>query len=234
MKTLIKSISSVMMVVLLTLFLVGCDNNPTEEKNTYDEKNYGLRYNFTYKETKTYAEAQEELKSALQALHESKSYSYEQKINGAFDDDIEYTGVTKINTTETTEASVELAGNLEFAMYVKGNKAYINNNGKKTCFEFESNGSNLDSLTSQVVGNLPSMFTFDESSFIKAGVDEYDVTIIEFSTNEEVGTVNLIIYKNKLQKVLYYDDNEITYVANYKYEEVKVIFPEDLDEYVAK
>ncbi len=231
MKTLIKSIPSVILVFFLTIMLVACTPKTPEKKDTYDESHYGLRYNYTYKENKSYEDAKALLDTALKALKETKSYSYSQQLKGSFDDDVEYTGLTKINVTDKVEASVELVGNLEFAMYVKENNAYINNNGKKYRIEFESDGSNLDSLTSSVIGSLPSMFTFTKETFKKAGTDEHDVNIIEFTTEDGVGTVNLVIYKDKLQKVLYYDDNEITYVANYKYEAVTVTFPNDLDDY---
>lgn len=240
MKTLLKQISSVVLVLLLALILVGCEKDDPDDdtKDTYDEKNYGLRYTYTYKEEMNYNDAKALLEGAMKTLKETKSYSYSQTINGAFDDEVEYTGVTKINITDKVEASVELVGNLELAMYVKDNKAYINNNEKKYFVEFESDGSNLDALTSSVIGNLPSLLTIDEERFVKAGTDQYDVQIIELVTNdgdflenEGEGSVTLVFYKGQLKKVLYYNESEMTYIAQYSYEPVTITFPSDLDDY---
>ena len=45
MKTLIKSIPSVILVFFLTIMLVACTPKTPEKKDTYDESHYGLRYN---------------------------------------------------------------------------------------------------------------------------------------------------------------------------------------------
>lgn len=240
MKTILKQISSVVLVLLLALILVGCNKDKPNEKDedTYDSKNYGLRYTYSYKEEMNYNDAKTLLENAMKTLKETKSYSYTQTINGAFDDEIEYTGVTKINNDTKLQASVELVGNLEFGMYVKDNKAYINNNEKKYYVEFESDGTNLDALTSSVIGRLPSLLTINEERFVKAGTDQYDVKIIELVTedsdfieNEGEGIVNLVFYKGQLKKVLYYNESEMTYVAEYSYDPVTITFPSDLDTY---
>lgn len=231
----LKNTFSIIFVIMLMFILIGCgEEKAPVEKETYDEANYGLRYNYTFVETLDYNGAKELYDKALNTLNEAKNYSYSQTIKGVFEDDVTYTGTTKINVSDKVEASMELNGNLEFAMYIKDNKAYIQNNNKKYYMDIEANGSNLNSLSSKVLGKLPSLFSLSDSNFSKAGKDENNVYVIEYSSENEddnEGTINVIIYKDKIQKVLYYDDSDITYVANYDYNAVTITYPSDLSEY---
>lgn len=221
---------------LISLLFIGCDNNPDEEKGEYIASDYTLSSSYSYESVMAYDEAQELLTKALTNLKNKKNYSYTQELNGLFDgeDEVSYSGITKINVGETIEASMELTGNLEFAMYIKDGNVYINYNEKKTCQKMNDNADALLSNATASLGSLPSLFTMKEDNLNEAGVNNKKVSIINYISEDENGSVTIIIFEEQIMKVLYQNDDDMTYVASYNYDTTTVIFPDDLDSYTTK
>lgn len=226
--------------IILCLCLVGCGGSGSgtggQNKGEYDEKRYTFISQHTYTTTFNASDAKEALAKANANLAKEKSFSYTISMFGENDEQHEYEGITKIDLTGASPlASIELLGDLEFAFYIANNKAYLNQDGSKIAFDVEGDLSNL---INKVQGAIGSFTQFDEnmindSSFVSGGVDEYNVTVIKFNY-EEAKEVTVVIYQDKIMKVLYTNEDLIEYTANYNYEPVTVELPSDLDEYVTE
>lgn len=228
-----------LLICLLTfsLLIVGCgDNTDVNKKGEYNESDYTFDSTYSYETVMTFDEAQELLNKALTNLQNKKNYSYSEDLKGLFDGEYEvsYSGIARINMVDSVEASMELTGNLNFAMYIKDGNVYINFNDQKTCQKMNNNIEELLSSTTSSLGSLPSLFTMKEENLNGAGVNDKGVSIIEYVSEDENGEVTIIIYEEQIMKVLYKNDNDMTYVANYNYDNVTVSFPDDLDSYTVK
>lgn len=224
-------------LVTFSLFIVGCDDNPDNgKKGEYNESDYTLSSSYSYESVMSYDEAQELLNKALSNLRNKTHYSYNQELKGLYDGDYEvsYSGITKFNMLDVVEASMELVGDLDFAMYIKDGKVYINYNNEKTCQIMRNNVDELLSSTTSSLGSLPSLFTMKEENLNAAGVNNKGVSILEYISEDENGAVTVIIYEEQIMKVLYKNDDDMTYVATYNYDNVTISFPDDLDSYTVK
>lgn len=237
MKNILNSKIVLLLIIVLSLILVGCGTGggPGKKEN-FNEANYELNVAPTFEKELTLAEAKAELAKAVAAFATVKSYSYTQKMTGEWDSQYTYEGITKIDASGTTPmASVELKGTTEYAFYIANNKGYLNENGYKSSFEFESDFSNVIEATQEAFGAYTQ---FDPESITEegleyAGVDGDNATVIKFNLDAET-RVMIVIHNEKIMKVLYGNDDAVEYVANYDYNPVTVELPSDLDSYTAK
>lgn len=251
-----KNIFIITLLALISIFSFGCkkdnvddnnddpninddgnnENNNQETPSQYNSENYFTEKFYSFSVQKNVDEAKEILSEAINYFSEIKSYSYKQTLEGVYDYNHEYTGTTKIDVTgEQPKASMKLSGDLDFEFYVSEGKAYVNYNDEKVCYAVENDLSDLVSKTEEVIGEFTSFNPEDinEETLDCAGIDEFGVTVIQYFTGEnEVATI--VIDGGKIMKVLYYNLDSMTYVAEYDYNPVTITLPSDLDTYVEK
>lgn len=234
MKTLFKNRIFIIIMIVLTIFIVGC--NSGEKKGSYNSENYYFFQTYEFKKELTIDEAKTALDVATKYFSEAKSYSYNQKIVGYFDEEYIFEGITKIDVTgETPKASLELVGSSENSFYIANNKAYFNYDGYKTVRDIEADFSNVSEVVQSVVGVHVSFTSENITSenLEYAGVDNHDATVIKFIA-ENQSTIIIVIHDNKIMKVMMTTEEGKEFVADYNYEPVTVTLPADLDSYVSE
>lgn len=232
MKTILKNKALFIFLLILCLFMVGCNTGGGYQKK-YDEANYTLYGEPTFEKTLTLEEAKQALNSATNYFATAKSYSYSQTIYGSYDSEYNYEGVTKIDVSgDSPKASIELTGDEEFAFYVADNKAYLNYNGYKTSYELEEDLSDIIKQTEASIGAFSSFDSesITDENLVFAGVDKDDTTVIKFDLAEGAFAV-VVINDGKIMKVMYCGSDGIEYTAKYDYTAVTVELPSDLSSY---
>lgn len=223
--------------LLMCVCLVGCGGSGSgsggENKGEYDETRYTLYSTHTYTENFDFNKAKEAVTKANINLAKETSFSYNISVFGEYDEQHEYEGIAKFDLTgETPLASVELEGDLDYGFYIANNKAYINLDGYKTSYDFAPDFSDLIDTVQQAIGSFD-QFDADmitAANLVSAGVDEYNVTVVRFDY-EEYTQVTIVIFQEKIMKVLYSNGDLMEYTASYNYEPTTVTLPEDLDSY---
>lgn len=234
MKNILKNKLIFVLVLMLSLFLIGCgEGEPGGKKNDFNEANYTLQTLPTLEKQITLEEAKTALTQASNYLSEIKSYSYTQTLYGIYDSEYNYEGITKIDVTGASPmASVELTGTNDFALYVANNKAYLNYDGHKISYEVDSDLSNIIEAVQPSMGDFTTFNPADitEENLEVAGVDKDEATVIKYQTEDET-VITIVIHDNKIMKVMYVNFDGVEYVAKYDYTAVTVTLPSDLDEY---
>lgn len=228
----VKTTFSFLLILLMVFIFTGC--KPTKKDDPkYDDSLYFLDKQYNYTETYSLEQVVNSLKAAEDYLKETKSYSYTQDINGVSEEEYNYSGVTKIDATgDTLKASIELSGNKQFAFYLNDNKAYYNYGEDKFYQEVSSDALDLVNSVQSVIGsfNLIDSSSLTQDNIVNAGVEEAKAVVLELKfENDNYATI--IIFNNKLMKVIYQNNNLMTLTMKYDYNKVDVAFPNDLNTY---
>lgn len=229
MKRILKQ-TLLIMVLVFSIYLIGCNKT---EQGKYNGSIYDLNIKPELNVEITYSEAKEALDVANSYFKNAKSYSYTQEVTGEYDSQYSYTGTTKIDVSKDVPmASLELVGTTNYAFYIVGNKAYLNYNGEKIAYETDKTILELIESMQSSTGTFTS-FDFSnisENDIEYMGKDKNQVTVIKFNDGYESSTM-IVIYENKIMKVMYSNDDAVYYTINYDYNAITVELPQDLDTY---
>lgn len=219
-----KKILNFILIALVLVLFSGC-GKPSDNKKAFNADKYDFS-GLPETEEISVEDAKNALKCGIDYLKEAKSYSCELKITGidSEGEEIEMTGRALIDATSDLKVAMMLEGDMDYALYIKDGKLYLNEAGTKTTEEIDPSFAVLKKYAPEdPLSNLDEV-----EDFTSCGIDETGAYVLE------IGPTTIVIYKDKIMKVLHRGEEEIHLSATYDYDAAEVTYPSDLDSYQAK